>query len=253
MSALPARTAFVLLSCAVFLLLPCRDRELLPTLTPALGQLRGINEIGLTYNLLTSLPDELANLHQLEIIWLNVNLFTEIPLVRCAATKRPLSALLRWLTVTAASLRSLVVQVLTRIPSVTRIMITGNQITTLPAELLNLPRLSGLDLENTKFAAIPPVLVQLLARGSLEAVRVTNIPVMEPLGSTLKERCEALSPLTQSRCHLEGKTTDTCSCGVKCAATQPEGTIVLQANSTGSISTQLVTRPYAFHWPLRVG
>lgn len=47
-----------------------------------MGQLKGLSELGLTYNLFSTLPDELVGCTGLTSIWLNQCLFTALPLVR---------------------------------------------------------------------------------------------------------------------------------------------------------------------------
>jgi hypothetical protein len=108
--------------------------------------------LDLSGNALASLPDDLPRLHKLRIIFCSDNQFTELPAVlgACAALTMVGFKANRIRTVPPASLP----------PQLRWLVLTGNEIETLPAELGRRPLLQKLMLAGNRLRALPVELAQ---------------------------------------------------------------------------------------------
>ncbi|WP_377701355.1 leucine-rich repeat-containing protein kinase family protein [Pseudoduganella sp. UC29_71] len=132
--------------------------------------------LDLSGNALTALPDDLARLHKLRIIFCSDNQFSELPEVlgSCPALSmvgfrnnriRTVSASalppqLRWLILTGNQLESLPAELGAR-PFLQKLMLAGNQLHTLPVELANCKRLELLRLAANQLNDLPAWLFEM--------------------------------------------------------------------------------------------
>ncbi len=103
--------------------------------------------LDLSNNQLSSLPDDLPRLHQLKVLFLNNNHFEVVPevLARCPQ-----------LSMISFKANQLTTLSETALPSHTRwLILTNNQLTTLPTSLGQLPRLQKLMLAGNRLQALP--------------------------------------------------------------------------------------------------
>ena len=118
--------------------------------------------LDLSGNALDTLPDDLHRLSQLRVLFCSNNLFTEVPaaLGRCARLDMVAFKANRIRSVPAESLP----------PQLRWLILTDNQIESLPAELGNRPRLQKLMLAGNRLRALPP---EMAACHALELVRIS--------------------------------------------------------------------------------
>ncbi len=132
--------------------------------------------LNLSGNALRQLPDDLARLHRLQVIFCSDNLFTELPAVlgQCpqlqmvgfksnqirtmAATALPPQ--LRWLILTDNQLEALPLEIgnCTRLQ---KLMLAGNQLQQLPPQLARCERLELLRISANRLSALPPWLADM--------------------------------------------------------------------------------------------
>src|SRR5690242_13571212 len=118
--------------------------------------------LDLSGNALSSLPDDLHRLAQLRVLFCSDNPFTEMPVAlgRCAR--------LDMVAFKANRIRSVAAESLP--PRLRWLILTDNQIESLPAELGNRPRLQKLMLAGNRLRALPP---EMAAWQALELVRIS--------------------------------------------------------------------------------
>jgi hypothetical protein len=130
--------------------------------------------LDLSGNALSSLPDDLPRLRKLRIIFCSDNLFTELPAVlgACAALTMVGFKANRIRTVPAASLP----------PQLRWLVLTGNEIEQLPAELGSRPMLQKLMLAGNRLRALPAEMAQLhrLELLRIAANQLTELPAWLP-------------------------------------------------------------------------
>ena len=130
--------------------------------------------LDLSGNALSSLPDDLPRLHKLRIIFCSDNQFTELPAVlgTCAALTMVGFKANRIRTVPAASLP----------PQLRWLVLTGNEVEQLPAELGRRPMLQKLMLAGNRLRALPAEMVQLhrLELLRIAANQLTELPAWLP-------------------------------------------------------------------------
>ncbi|RYX89443.1 MAG: protein kinase [Comamonadaceae bacterium] len=132
--------------------------------------------LNLSGNLLTSLPDDLTRLHRLRVIFCSENRFTSLPAVlgQCPALEMvgfktnqirdvPPQALpppLRWLILTDNEVETLPAAI-GRCEGLQKLMLAGNRLSHLPAELANCRQLELLRISANRFDALPDWLTTL--------------------------------------------------------------------------------------------
>ncbi|MBB3176955.1 leucine-rich repeat-containing protein kinase family protein [Variovorax sp. Sphag1AA] len=118
--------------------------------------------LDLSGNALRALPDDLRRLAQLRVLFCSDNPFTEVPVAlgRCARLDMVAFKANRIRSVPAESLP----------PQLRWLILTDNQIESLPAELGKRPRLQKLMLAGNKLRALPP---EMVACQALELVRIS--------------------------------------------------------------------------------
>ncbi len=130
--------------------------------------------LDLSGNALSSLPDDLPRLHKLRIIFCSDNLFTELPAVlgACPALTMVGFKANRIRTVPAAALP----------PLLRWLVLTGNEVEELPAELGRRPMLQKLMLAGNRLRALPPEMAQLhrLELLRIAANQLTELPAWLP-------------------------------------------------------------------------
>ena len=130
--------------------------------------------LDLSGNALSSLPDDLPRLHKLRIIFCSDNRYTELPAVlgACPALTMVGFKANRIRTVPAASLP----------PQLRWLVLTGNEIEELPAELGRRPMLQKLMLAGNRLRALPAEMAQLhrLELLRIAANRLTEFPAWLP-------------------------------------------------------------------------
>jgi len=143
------------------------DLETLPDEVFALADT--LEELDLSHNRLTRLPDDLARLHRLRILFASGNPFTALPtgLGACgqlelvgfrgcqieAVDAQALPPALRWLILTDNRLARLP-DTLAERPRLEKLMLSGNHLETLP-DLRDSPRLALLRLAANRFTTLP--------------------------------------------------------------------------------------------------
>lgn len=139
----------------------------IPTISLNLCMLLKLTHLDMRNNLLASLPDELEALTRLQSIILSFNRFKTFP------------------------------DVLYRIPTLETILISTNQIGSIdPLQLIKLPKLSSLDLQNNDLLQIPPEL------GNCESLRSLNLegnPFRTPRAAILAKGTAAVLEYLRSR------------------------------------------------------
>ncbi|KAM3914129.1 LOW QUALITY PROTEIN: leucine-rich repeat-containing protein 40 [Leptodactylus fuscus] len=139
----------------------------IPTISLNLCMLLKITHLDMRNNLLVSLPEELEALTRLQSIILSFNRFKTFP------------------------------EVLYRIPTLETILISSNQIGAIdPLQLIKLPKLSTLDLQNNDLLQIPPAL------GKCESLRSLNLdgnPFRNPRAAILAKGTAAVLDYLRSR------------------------------------------------------
>ena len=132
--------------------------------------------LDLSGNQLTTLPDDLARLHRLRIIFCSNNRFTELPAVlgQCARLEMvgfranqishvPAASLppqLRWLVLTDNLLTALAPEI-GRCTRLQKLMLSGNQLRALPPQMAACTNLELLRIAANQFHTLPPWLLQL--------------------------------------------------------------------------------------------
>ncbi len=127
-------------------------------------------------NQFTSLPDDLDRLHKLKVLFCSDNLFTELPEVlgRCSSlsmvgfrnnllrqvTASSLPPNLRWLILTGNQIEKLPAE-LGRRPLLQKLMVAGNRLKTLPVEMAGCNNLQLLRIAANQFEALPEWLLKL--------------------------------------------------------------------------------------------
>lgn len=126
--------------------------------------------LNLSGNALTSLPPGLARLHRLRVLFCSANQFTSLPAVlgQCAQ--------LEMVGFKANQLRTLPAAALP--PRLRWLILTDNQLETLPPEIGNCPRLQKLMLAGNRLTALPETLAacQRLELLRIAANRLTSLP-----------------------------------------------------------------------------
>ncbi|CAN5153320.1 leucine-rich repeat-containing protein kinase family protein [soil metagenome] len=132
--------------------------------------------LDLSGNALSALPDDLARLHRLRIIFCSNNLFTELPAVlgRCPQLEMigfranrirqvpdaALSPQLRWLVLTDNQIGELPAGI-GRCTRLQKLMLAGNRLQALPPEMAGCTRLELLRIAANRFSALPEWLLRL--------------------------------------------------------------------------------------------
>jgi hypothetical protein len=149
--------------------------------------------LDLSGNALSSLPDDLPRLHKLRIIFCSDNRFTELPAVlgACAALTMVGFKANRIRTVPAASLP----------PQLRWLVLTGNEIEQLPAELGRRPMLQKLMLAGNRLRALPAEMAQLhrLELLRIAANQLTELPAWLPALQRLTWLAYAGNPFCAER------------------------------------------------------
>ena len=132
--------------------------------------------LNLSGNLLSTLPDDLPRLHRLRVVFFSDNRFTELPAVlgQCAALEMvgfkanqivdvpgaALPPLLRWLILTDNQIETLPPEI-GRCRQLQKLMLAGNRLSALPDALVNCRQLELLRLSANRFEALPAWLLTL--------------------------------------------------------------------------------------------
>ena len=178
----------------------------LQSFPPEIFELADTLEIlDLSGNALSALPDDLARLHQLRIVFCSDNPFTELPEVlgqcrqlemvgfRANQIRRvPAAALppaLRWLVLTDNRLTALPAEI-GRCTELQKLMLAGNQLQALPPEMAACSRLELLRIAANRFAALPDWLLRLPRLSWLAFAG-------NPLGAGAEAAAQAALPLAR--------------------------------------------------------
>ncbi|CAN5883112.1 leucine-rich repeat-containing protein kinase family protein [soil metagenome] len=153
--------------------LACGLTELPPEIFDLADSLEVLN---LTHNQLTDLPDDLARLHKLRILFCSENRFTHVPpvigfmphlsMVGFKSNRietvdaAAMSPSLRWLILTDNRIQQLPASI-GRCTSLQKLMLAGNQLEQLPEEMATCVSLEMLRLSANRFHALPEWLLRL--------------------------------------------------------------------------------------------
>ena len=132
--------------------------------------------LDLSGNALTSLPEDFAQLHRLQVLFCAGNRFTELPVVlgQCQSLSMvgfranqltsikaaALPPMLRWLILTGNQIASLPPEI-GRCPELQKVALSGNLLSSLPAEMANCTKLELLRIGANRFEALPEWLLSM--------------------------------------------------------------------------------------------
>ena len=154
----------------------------LTSLPPEIAQLHNLTQLDVFNNLLTSLPSEIAQLHNLTQLDVSSNLLTSLPV---AIT---LLEALKRLDLSFNRLKSLPIEI-TQMQKLVGIVISYNQLTSLPTEITQLYNLAQLDVSGNRLTSLPPEIARLQ--------NLTQLDVSSNLLTSLPSEIARLHNLTQ--------------------------------------------------------
>ena len=169
----------------------------LTSLPPEIGQLENLEVLALNENQITSLPTNFENLKRLKKLYLSTNQITNVPIELCSLTE------LEYLDLRGNEITCIPAEV-GNLTVLEYLDLTDNQITSLPAKIEHLKRLKGLDLSRNQITSLPAEVGNLtvLEYIDLSDNQIATLPeAISNLNDTLNQISIDNNPLNEETMH----------------------------------------------------